>query len=148
MDPYMAKRTYRNTGLTVVETINNAIKSVDPNFPLFSVVNPAKEGKGQIAAGHKDILALLYYDKSKPIGKGNTPGMLFSNRCQNTTRCVMNYRFAKPSQREGAAPVTQKPEEEYKHGIDPIRYLLALKPSFWEPDHSGSVSEPPTAAAA
>lgn len=151
IDPYKGKTAYNPRDSVVkltVDVINDGLYAVDPNFPSFLTVDPHKDAEGELSAGHRLIRQLLYYDKNKPLGRGNMPGIFWKSTCENSIRSMINYRQEKPTDREGNVPIGKRPEEQYKHAVDNTRYLLAIPPIYWIEDVFAVASEPPDAVSA
>jgi len=153
IDPHFGAMAYNPRDAvvkTVVEVMNDALHDLDPTFPFFQLAKANRsEGVSEIHAGHLQIRELLYYDPDKPLVKGNLPGMFLVDRCENSIRGIMNYRYKQPVLREGNSPVTQDVEEEFKHPVDCTRYLFPLQPHFYDQRSLTSYSyDPPSARVA
>jgi hypothetical protein len=126
IDPHFGRKSYKEGGLSVVQSFNKAIEEHYPWLPRVRLVNPDKDGAKEIVAGHRIISEMFRCDKSKPLGKGNCPKMRDSIHVQNLIHATLNYRRKAASTSEGAG-ITDVPEEEHKDPNDYRRYHVAMK---------------------
>jgi len=98
------------------------------------MISPVTRDDGkEIDAGLRAINELLYYNheryvKEGCITKGNSPRAFWSMKCANSWRAMVGFKRAKQSAVEGSSIINTRFEEELKHGVDILRYILALEP--------------------
>lgn len=148
IDPYFGAKPFasRDWGkMNVMDELNDALRLVSKDFPAFSSAPSLDNGLGEIAAGHALIRRLLYWNKERPVDETNRPGINYSKFCRNTTQAMKGYRLEKVKDKEGGMVVTTKPEELFKHAIDPQRYYLSMNPVHRESYKYDRMYDPPSA---
>lgn len=122
MDPNYGRRTNMQTGLSISEQFQIRSSS---DWPL--AFNTSVDDS--IEAGHKAVIDLLRWDRSRPMGAMNQPKLYVHASCRNTIKGFRNYTWDnyRGAVGYGKGP-KEKPKEEYKDPMDCVRYAVMAQP--------------------
>ena len=147
IDPHFASKTSKESGERVVALYNQEFSSLDSRIPHIRLVNPDKEGRKELVAGHSLIREYLDCNPEKPIEKGNRPKIMISKLCYRTIHALKNYRRKEIKNSQASKLISEEPEQAYKHWIDVMRYMISMRPAHytrqqqlsWEPEEPVSM---------